>query len=359
MANDYKYKFEPYSGRKSRHICPQCNDKRSTFSRYIDSETGGYLADYVGICERKEKCGYHYTPSQFFEANGVKPLYKPIINRKLEYKPISLIDSGLLIKSLDQSNNLIVFLDFLFGPDIAGKIACKYQLGTSNHWPGAVVFWQVDFWSRIRTGKIMAYSPLTGKRVKEPFNHISWVHKVLNIKDFNLQQCFFGEHLLKDSANKVAIVESEKTALIASVYLPEFTWLAVGSLNNLSKSRCSILRGKDVTLFPDLEAFEKWSLQAEKLLDIGVFKVSSILENNASIEDREGGLDLADYLIRTPYPEFRRKRIEAILNNSGQGLSLGKSLEIIQNYYLTPEEFYQIAYTWAENNEIQIEEYEA
>ena len=42
----------------------------------------------------------------------------------------------------------------------------------------------------------MLYDPTTGKRVKEPFNHISWVHKVIKQPEFELKQCLFGEHLL-------------------------------------------------------------------------------------------------------------------------------------------------------------------
>ena len=65
----------------------------------------------------------------------------------------------------------------------------------------------------------MLYSPKTGKRSKEPYHAPNWVHKVLNLPEFSLQQCFFGEHLLKGNTKPVAICESEKTAIIASVYL--------------------------------------------------------------------------------------------------------------------------------------------
>lgn len=42
----------------------------------------------------------------------------------------------------------------------------------------------------------MLYNPTTGKRIKEPYNHVTWVHSVLHKEDYNLKQCFFGEHLL-------------------------------------------------------------------------------------------------------------------------------------------------------------------
>jgi hypothetical protein len=66
----------------------------------------------------------------------------------------------------------------------------------------------------------------------------------------------FGEHLLIDKTKPVAIVESEKTAVIASVYLPQFIWVAVGSLTNLNAEKCNVLKGRTVTLFPDLNGFD-------------------------------------------------------------------------------------------------------
>ncbi len=75
----------------------------------------------------------------------------------------------------------------------------------------------------------MLYNSETGKRIKEPYNHVTWVHSVLHKGDYNLKQCFFGEHLLsEDKSRPVALVESEKTALVASYYLPQFLWIASG-----------------------------------------------------------------------------------------------------------------------------------
>ena len=44
----------------------------------------------------------------------------------------------------------------------------------------------------------MLYNSETGKRIKEPYNHVTWVHSVLHKDDYNLKQCFFGEHLLSE-----------------------------------------------------------------------------------------------------------------------------------------------------------------
>ena len=72
----------------------------------------------------------------------------------------------------------------------------------------------------------------------------------------SLSQCFFGEHLLQEDKTKhIALVESEKIALIASNYLPQFLWIATGGKNGCFNNKAlSVLRNRDVVLFPDLRA---------------------------------------------------------------------------------------------------------
>ena len=91
------------------------------------------------------------------------------------------------------------------------------------------------------------------------------MHKLIKQPDFELKQCMFGEHVLKNNIKPVAIVESEKSAVIASVYLPQFIWLAVGSLNNLNAEKCKVLQGRTVVLYPDLNGFEKWNEKKKEL----------------------------------------------------------------------------------------------
>jgi len=194
----------------------------------------------------------------------------------------------------------------LFDREIVQDLINTYHIGTSKHWKGAAVFWQIDIQGNIRTGKIMLYDN-NGHRVKEPYNHINWVHSLL-YNEYNLQQCLFGEHLLTDDKTiPVAVVESEKTAIICSVYFPEFIWLAAGAKSNLKPERCKSLMGRSVTLFPDLGAYEDWQQKAESLsyfCDIGV---SDVLETNTDCHDKEEGYDLADYLIQYKLDRFLKK----------------------------------------------------
>jgi hypothetical protein len=308
----HRFTLEPYKGLNTRYRCPSCQHREKTFVRYIDTETGEHIAPSVGRCNRESNCSYHYTPKQYYQDNDTaipkrldfdNPKPKAV---KLSQNSISFIPIEVFKTSLQgyEANHFTSYLCNLFGSEAAEATISRYFIATSKHWHGATVFWQVDIGGNIRTGKIMLYSPDTGKRVKEPFNHIHWAHKALKRPEFALKQCLFGEHLLKDNSNPVAIVESEKTAVIASVYLPQFIWLAVGSLTNLSAEKCSVLRGRKVTLFPDIKGFDKWSDKANELAHIATFTVSDLLERKANELERQQGLDLADYLIRFSVNDF-------------------------------------------------------
>ena len=60
--------LQPYKGKATRHTCPACGAKES-FTLYINGETNEHINSKVGKCNRESKCGYHYTPKQFFIDN--------------------------------------------------------------------------------------------------------------------------------------------------------------------------------------------------------------------------------------------------------------------------------------------------
>ena len=70
--SEYRYQLDRYRGRSTRYICPQCKRKQS-FTRYIDTYNNNeYVSDNVGKCNRIDKCGYHYTPKQYYTDNPWK-----------------------------------------------------------------------------------------------------------------------------------------------------------------------------------------------------------------------------------------------------------------------------------------------
>lgn len=65
----YKQPYlQKYSGKSTRFTCPQCKTKQS-FTLYINGETNQPIHPTVGKCNREIKCGYHYTPKQYFTDN--------------------------------------------------------------------------------------------------------------------------------------------------------------------------------------------------------------------------------------------------------------------------------------------------
>ena len=307
----HRFILEPYKGMNTRYRCPSCQQRDRTFSLYIGTETGEQIHPSVGRCNRESNCGYHYTPKQYFQDNDISfdtPQFKAYKPQLITPQPnhVSFIPIEVFKASLKghETNHFVNFLVNLFGVEIASELVSNYFIAASKRWNGATVFWQIDTQGKVRTGKIMLYNPTTGKRLKEPFNHINWAHKLIEQPEFVLKQCLFGEHLLIDKTKPIAIVESEKTAVIASVYLPQFIWLAVGSLTNLNAEKCSILKGRTVTLFPDLNGFDKWSKTIKELSNLAIFTISDLLERKGSEADRKQGFDLADYLIKFNYKAF-------------------------------------------------------
>ena len=127
-----------------------------------------------------------------------------------------------------------------------------------------------------------------GKRIKKPHNRISWVHTELKLKNFNLTQCFFGEHLINVDT-PICIVEAEKTAIICSILLPQYTWIASGGKNGArwsDPSKFKPLYGCDVILYPDLGAYAQWKEKAARLKAFANVSVSTILEDIADEEAR-------------------------------------------------------------------------
>ena len=181
-----------------------------------------------------------------------------------------------------ERNHLITFLNRVFGEKIVKRMIADYYIGTSNHWSGATVFWQIDGGGRVHGGKIMQYNPDNGKRVKEPYNRITWVHSALKIPSYILRQCLFGEHLLAKYPDMfVVIVESEKTAILTIAF-------------------CEPLRGRNVVLIPDNGKLAEWSEKGQKLRHLfKTLSIVDIMERPDTLQrwKLNGGDDIGDLIL--------------------------------------------------------------
>ena len=241
--SEYRFHLQKYHP-GSKTTCPNCGKSRC-FVRYIDEQGSISFPGNVGKCDHENSCGYHYTPKEYFkdnpdvlemdEGSGKSLLSVPYkkADKTLSCIVPSYIPSSYVLRSLSHYsiNPLYQYFCHVFGENEASRLFEMYRIGTSSKWGGATVFWQTDINGQVRTGKVMCYNAETGHRVKEPKAFVSWAHSELKLLDFHLKQCLFGEHILKNASSPVMLVESEKTAVVMSHFIPDYIWLATGGKN--------------------------------------------------------------------------------------------------------------------------------
>lgn len=291
--------------------------------------------------------------------------------------PPSYIPKNFLIDSFSFKSTFIEYLSGLFDIKTIERVAADYYLGTTKN--REVIYWQVDCNRRIRTGKVMSYDPVTGHRIHNS-GATNWIHSLMQAKnlidgEFNLQQCLFGEHLLQKYPNKVvAIVEAEKTAVIASAVFPKYVWLATGGKYGINAEKLKVLAGRKVMLFPDTdttgETYQYWREKASELTNCTCI-VSDILEQNATDAERIKKIDIADWLCKELETEPQRiseamtdqERILADMINTNKAVGLLVEvfdLQITEDEKVIPDnEFYfamngrkQTKDTWVSRNKL-------
>ncbi len=297
MRDGY-FRFELEKGAR-KYICPVC--RRKTFVRYVDMETDDYIADEVGRCDREVKCGYHQKPRDYFHLSGKKSFQKRTISNDRKAKgatrPIEkrvFVPDEVFQESLQhyEQNMFFRYLAGLFGTEKAVELCTWYCVGTTKHYSGGCIFWYVDQFGRVTRGKVMQYDR-TGHRVKGCTNSAHNLMKLGESPELHL----YGLHLLKlDTSLPIAIVESEKSAILAAGYFKGFIWMATGSLSTLTAERLEPLQNQGIVLFPDGGAFEKWQEKAERMSRKFNIRCSDKLERRLTDGQREAGYDIGDFV---------------------------------------------------------------
>lgn len=407
---NYRYILDKSS---RKFPCPGCLKK--TFVKYIESETGEYIAGNFGKCDREANCSthilppletrccfvpaesiqehknsiliiqentryyfpkslvfdilrngcfvaefiilessdfkaliWHQTDFRYYESSSKvltlrgqeNSLIQANTNNKLEpvYFPVQIFENTL--KGYSQNTfiqNLLDTVQYPFSPEDVEQIISLYYLGTvtKGYRKGAVTFPYIDKYSNVHAIQVKQFNQgnhTTGtdkldKVILNGLNQLNkpvpeWLSKYIAYgKQEGFFNCLFGEHLLsKYKQNPVALVEAPKTAIYGTLYfgLPEdpknLLWLAVYNLSGLNFKRCKSLEGRNVLLFPDLsrtgKAFKDWSDKAKQLQELvpnSKFAVSDLLERNATEEQRVKGYDLADFLIKQDWKQYRKE----------------------------------------------------
>lgn len=285
-----KHEFD--RNRKRVPLCPcKKTNADGKFSPFIGYDDKGYCYS----------CGEIFLPENDDTKYEIAQSFCKNSKKETSYIPLDIVEQSM---KECECNNFTSWLEELFGKDIVNDLKKKYYIGSSQFWNRSTIFWYYDISCMCRSGKIMLYNT-DGNRLKQPFDHCTWAHKVERLEDFEFNMCFFGEHLINNSDAPIAIVESEKTAIISSIYFPELIWIACSGANGLITSKSSSLEGRNVVLYPDLGKYDLWNEKAKHLQSIcSSVKVSDFLERNVIDDDRKYGYDIADYLIHFPVTDF-------------------------------------------------------
>ena len=271
-------------------ICPSCGQKR--FVPYVSTADHSTLAGAeFGRCDREQNCGYHKYP------NGLNS--PEVMPREIpKEKPIRFYPSAV---EVSPNSVLFDYVVNLFGVRHAMAIWSRYKIGAIQ---SKTIFWQIDRDGNVRSGKIIPYLA-DGHRNKNDEYPALWAHKS---RAFNgmytgkeLQQCFFGEHLLKHDERPVIIVESEKTAAIMSELSCRFIWLASGGSQGLKNDdKNKALEGREVWLLPDNGQYWNW----KTIADEKGWQIFDAVEKAPIFE----GCDILDYVTAGVFPDLLKNK---------------------------------------------------
>ena len=94
-------------------------------------------------------------------------------------------------------------------------------------------------------------------------------------------------------------------------FISDFIWLVTGGMHGcLNKNAIKVLGGRDIILFPDLGATDKWKSKIPLLQSVCKrVVISNILEDNATDEQKTNGLDITDFLLMTETPQMALQRL--------------------------------------------------
>lgn len=181
--------------------------------------------------------------------------------------------------TIDTNNSLFKGISEVYGYEDTLKAFKRFKVATN--W-NKVYWYYIDRSGKgVRYAKTMLYQNGTNRGN-------GFIATPKEFRENGFSPCLFGLHLVEwDKPN--VIVESEKTALIASIAYPEYNWLATGGKNRLKLIEEARLLKKAI-LIPD-KGEQSWFDYAETNPNLSV---NDVLEKR---EDLPKGSDLADILI--------------------------------------------------------------
>lgn len=210
----------------------------------------------------------------------------------------------------------------------------NYAIGTyiDSKWGTEyTMFWYISHIHNVCTAKLMRYNA-DGHRNKEKYS-TDWYHSKQSVArggKFDDEKMaidkivYFGNHLLPACPDAtVNIVESEKTALLCSIYFGEprkWVWIACGGKQNLTREKMQPLidQNRTIILYPDKDGAREWQNIAKAINYKKLHVNMSFMSDNWLPEDGPKA-DIADIIVRklTPQPSDIDKAAEMFPDTLG------------------------------------------
>lgn len=245
--------------------------------------------------------------------------------RQTERKPSAVVAAGLIDETSGQTSNLHRVLINIGGEGMAAHLR-QWQIGTDDE--GRTLFHFIDARGQHRTTKGIAYDA-AGSRITEGmqsgarFGVRTAQRYVPLTSNEGHTACLFGEQWTQagqsmidyrdpaqprkcthDERTPIVLVESEKTAVVASYMMPHMIWIATGGTNGMTKDKATALRDRVVLIMFDCDkAGRDAAAKAAKIIsDAGGKPIHEI--DGAAVQDRvftgaADGFDIADHVMET------------------------------------------------------------
>lgn len=355
----------PLKRKGKEHVgyCPFHNEKSPSFTVSFTKQIYkcfgcGVSGDSIAFVQAYERKDFKEAIEMLAAEVGMNiesgthiPVRWDPIPRQAPERTAKVIDPALVRRSMQKYEQQPLFRWFCerFGYHAALSVFQMYYVGTASKRKDGTdlapdeygtIFWQLDYNGNPAMAQMIRYKGFNRDKDVPPIR--------LYKQDDGYAGCFFGEHLLglvhrSGVQPLVCIVESEKSAMICSMYLPtmdtargerECVWLASVGSNGMTDEKIRVLAGCDVVLFPDFKWMNRvqWGLvPMERGEDGKPLEGGAVDESYKSVKDRilaagaahvnvfdtcpgrvDGG-DIADHLIgearRVAYDRWKRPSV--------------------------------------------------
>lgn len=323
--------------------CPSCGAD-GKFVRF-KSKSGVWLDGDYGWCDREIECGFYEKPPIVEKATVVK---KPTGNKNLfncDILDSKKYDKFYVNNPGNLPNQFLRCIAKEFDTKIALEVQKSFSVGT--FWDGGTIY-PFYFDGGLMSAQVVWYGS-DFHRSKEERHHATWLHKFKYVDDnghehtsndrlsihfvgqwdstlFELGLPFFNwKAVEKDQENKsICIVEAPKTAIIMSIVMPEYIWIAAGSLQGMQTYKFeNIGLFKHFYLFPDMSTGDKaktsWEKNCKYVLNHHFKTIDYYpkeLGDTQRIEDAKNGKDVADFIIGNPLRDSYVGEIRAKLKSA-------------------------------------------